>query len=96
MARDNEKIIAILSESQQFQRQKLIELINAEAKLETLRGFIESMGAVECAANNLGDRGYYPDSPDAIYAIAREAITPIEKRIQEMIDRIEGGLRSDG
>ncbi|MDX2215462.1 MAG: hypothetical protein SFY66_19520 [Oculatellaceae cyanobacterium bins.114] len=95
MARDNEKLLQLIDESQKFLKQKLGEAIVADASTETLSYFMEACRAMEHAGNNLGDRRYYPDSPDVIHAIAREAIAPVEKRIESMIERIEGKLGGD-
>jgi hypothetical protein len=90
--RNNEKILEQIGDTEVFIGLRLIELLRAEAKPETLRAFVECLQIMETAALNLGERRF--DNPGAVYAIATEAAAPMQERLNAAIERIEKYLEA--
>jgi hypothetical protein len=106
MPRDNEKIISILSDSTQFLRSQLIELVQSDPNPEVLRCFFDGMSMISQAVNNMSDRenlyghGLHPVgarlisseplAPDGLL----EGLALLEKKIcllTEKVDLLTGG-----
>lgn len=87
MKRDNEKILGVIGSTETFLKAQLEILIEAGAKPDTFASFVQCLQTMEEAGANVGE--YQIDNMEAIYEVAREAIAPIEKRLMQLIERLE-------
>jgi hypothetical protein len=90
--RDNEKILQHIADTEALIKLRLWELIEADASPDTLRGFVECLQTLNSAACNLGERRF--NSSEALYAIAEDVTTPIEKKLSDLIGRLEKYLEA--
>lgn len=86
--RDNETIMALIGDCESHIKSRLIELIKADASADTIRCFVECLNSLQCATSNMGERRYL-DSPDAVRSIAIEAISPVEKQLHQLLEKLE-------
>ena len=91
--RDNEKILRLIGDTESFIKSRMTAVIEAGAKGDTIESFVQCLQVMEQATTNLGE--YQIDNLEAVYEVAREAIAPIEKRLIQLIERVEGTQGGD-
>lgn len=101
--RNNETILQLIGDTESFVKQRLVEVVQADASPDTIREFVNCLSSLECAVNNMGRQRFDAPIPssgfgdsNAIYAIAREAVAPIEKSLMQLTERIEKSLAGGG
>jgi hypothetical protein len=84
MKPDNEQIIRLLSEAQEFNRTMMLDLLKSGARPQTLRCVLDAACSLECAFNDLGMQSGHVNHPPMV------ATMPVRAPDPNWLDRLRG------
>lgn len=100
MKPDNEKLIQVFAETEEFLRSRLPELIEAKASPHIVHRYIEAWSGVANLINDLGDRyvaedmGCRPVHPQESVLRGIESLHQRLGEIEQRLSGLEGGDRN--